>query len=263
MPIRFEPKGPLALITIDRPEAMNSLDPETNKELIEAWKRFGADEALAVAVLTGAGERAFCAGVDIKRLDDWYASVPKERRREIWNREPGLGGLTRNLDVGKPVVAAINGHCLGGGLELALACDIRIASSKATLGLPEARWGILPGQGGTQRLPRAIAPNLALEMILTGEPITAQRAYEIGLVNRVVEPAAVLPEAIRVAELIARHNAETTRRAREAILRGLELPLSEGLRMEQDLADPLRDKAQGREKRREFGATAPAVDARR
>jgi E-phenylitaconyl-CoA hydratase len=174
MPVHFESEGRVAWVTLDRPEALNAIDPESHAALVAAWKRFRDEEGLRVAVLTGAGSKAFCSGVDLKRMGEFYRSVPVEQRLEVWRREPGIGGITRNLDLEKPVLAAVNGVCLGGGLELALACDIRIASDNATFGLPEVKWAIIPGQGGTQRLPRAVPPSLALEMILTAEPIDAR-----------------------------------------------------------------------------------------
>jgi E-phenylitaconyl-CoA hydratase len=252
MQVRFEVEGPVARIVLDRPEALNTIDPDMQRELLGAWSRFRDEEALRVAVLTATGEKAFCAGVDLKRMGELYGAHPAHRRREAWNREPGIGGITRNLDPGKPVIAAVNGHCLGGGLELALACDLRVASENATFGLPEARWAIIPGQGGTQRLPRAVPPNIALEMILTAQPIDAQRAYQIGLVNRVVPLAKLLPEAMALATTIAKHPPRAVRHAREAVWRGLDLPLDQGLKLEQDLADPLRDSEDNREARKAF-----------
>lgn len=250
MAVRWEVHGHVVLLTIDRPEALNAIDPETDAVLTEDWHRFRDDESLRVAVLTGAGERAFSAGVDLKRMGELYG--PPERRREKWIRGPGIGGITRNLDVGKPVIAAINGYCLGGGLELALACDLRVASENATFGLPETKWAIIPGQGGSQRLPRVIPPNIALELILTGATIDAARAYALGLVNRVVPLPRLLPESLELAESIARQPPRAVRHAREAVLRGLELPLDQALRLEQDLADPLRDSEENREARAAF-----------
>ncbi len=253
MPVRFEVEGHVARITLDRPEALNAIDPEMHRDLLGAWKQFRDDGALRVAVLSGAGDRAFCAGVDVKRMGELYAKESPQQRREVWNREPGIGGITRNLDPEKPVIAAIHGYCLGGGLELALACDIRLASEDASLGLPELNWAIIPGQGGTQRLPRVVPANVALEMILTGKPISATRALAVGLVNRVVPRAQLLPTALEIAAMIAQFSPRAVRHAREAVLRGLDLPLAEGLKLEQDLADPLRDSPENREARKRFG----------
>ena len=240
MPVGFAVEGPRAVITLNRPEALNAIDPETDSDLVRAWERFRDDPALRVAILTGAGGRAFSAGIDLKRLADFYREASPGERRERWLRAPGLGGITRNLDPGKPVLAAIHGYCLGGGLELALACDVRIATPQSVFGLPEVRWGIIPGQGGTQRLPRTIPPGVALEMILTAGTIGAARAYEVGLVNRLVPRTRLLAETRRIADRIAEMPPTAVRRAREAVRRGLDLPLPDALRLEQDLADPLR-----------------------
>jgi E-phenylitaconyl-CoA hydratase len=257
MPVHFKTDGHVAWITLDRPEALNAIDPESHAALVAAWARFRDAEDLRVAVLTGAGTKAFCSGVDLKRIGEFYHSVPRERRVELWNREPGIGGITRNLEVGKPIIAAVNGLCLGGGLELALACDIRLASANATFGLPEVRWAIIPGQGGTQRLPRAVPPAIALEMILTGRPIDAARAAEIGLVNRVYPRSRLQAEARAMAGAIVAHPPRAVRAALMAVRRGLVLPLAEGLRLEQELADPLRDSPDNLEARAAFREKRP------
>lgn len=246
MPVRVVAKGPVLVVTLDRPEALNAIDPESHEELLAAWTRLRDDDELRVGILTGAGNKAFSAGIDLKRLADFYAESYPGERRHRWAERPGVGGLTRNFDPGKPIVAAVNGYCLGLGLELALACDLRLASPNAVFGLPEVRWGIIPGQGGTQRLPRAIPPNLAIEMILTGERITAARAYEVGLINRIVPLRRLRPEAQRVAERIAGFSPQAVHHAREAVRRGLDLSLLDGLRLEQELADPLRGSAENR-----------------
>lgn len=253
MPVRFEGARGVAHIVLDRPEALNAIDPDLQRELVQAWERFRDGDEWRVAVLSGAGERAFSAGVDVKRIGEFYGRQPPHRRRQVWNREPGIGGITRNLDPGKPTIAAIHGYCYGGGLELALACDIRLAAEGSRFAFPELNWAIIPGQGGTQRLPRAVPANVALEMILTAEPIGADRALQVGLVNRVVPKEELLPTAMAVAEKIAAFSPAVVHRAREAVLRGLDLPLAEGLRLEQDLADPLRDSPENREARQRFG----------
>ncbi|MCI4330835.1 MAG: enoyl-CoA hydratase-related protein [Thermoplasmata archaeon] len=257
MPVGFEIEGHVAWITLNRPEALNAIDPESHADLVAAWKRFRHDEALRVAVLTGAGDKAFCAGVDLKRMGEFYAGAAGGQRLEVWNREPGIGGITRNLEVGKPVIAAVNGICLGGGLELALACDIRVASENATFGLPEVRWAIIPGQGGTQRLPRAIPESVALEMILSGQPIDAKRAASVGLVSQVYPLARLRAEAGAIASTIAGHPPRVVRAALDAVRRGKALPLAEGLRLEQELADPLRDSPDNREARAAFREKRP------
>ncbi|MGD0587657.1 MAG: enoyl-CoA hydratase-related protein [Thermoplasmata archaeon] len=257
MPVHFETDGHIAWITLDRPEALNAIDPESHAALVAAWERFRDEDDLRVAVLTGAGTKAFCSGVDLKRMGDFYRNVPAGRRVEVWNREPGIGGITRNLEVYKPVIAAVNGMCLGGGLELALACDIRLASANATFGLPEVRWAIIPGQGGTQRLPRTVPPAAALEMILTARPIDAKRAYALGLVNHVYPFSRLQREARAMAKVIVAYPPRAVRTALAAVRRGLSLPLVEGLRLEQELADPLRDSPDNREARAAFREKRP------
>jgi (E)-benzylidenesuccinyl-CoA hydratase len=257
MPVRFETDGHVAWITLDRPEALNAIDPESHASLVAAWERVRDEEDLRVAVLTGAGTKAFCSGVDLKRMGDFYQNVPANQRVKVWNRVPGIGGITRNLELGKPVIAAVNGVCLGGGLELALACDIRLASANATFGLPEVRWAIIPGQGGTQRLPRTVPPAVALEMILTARSINAQRAAAIGLVNHVYPLSRLRAEAGKMAKTIVAHPPRAVQAALSAVRRGLSLPLVEGLRLEQELADPLRDSPDNREARAAFREKRP------
>lgn len=241
MAVEFVREGPLVIVTLNRPAQLNAIDPETSEALVRAWQQFAEDPALRCAVLTGKGSRAFSAGIDVHRLEDFYRERRPGERLERWLEEPGLGGITRNLDPGKPIVAAIDGYCLGGGLEIALACDLRVATPRSTFGLPEVRWGIIPGQGGTQRLPRTVPLGVALEMVLTGRPVSARRAYEVGLVNLLVAPSRLLAEARRIALDIAEKPPEAVRRARAAVREGLGLPLEEALRLEQRLADPLRD----------------------
>ena len=255
MAVQFDVAGAVARSSLDRPEALTAIDPETHRALVKAWVRFRDTDSLSVAVLSGAGEKAFCAGVDVKRMGEFYEAYPDGERRAAWNREPGIGGLPRNLDPGKPVLAAIHGYCLGGGLELALACDLRIASADAVFGFPEVALGLIPGQGGTQRLPRLIPPSAALEMVLTGERIGADRALALGLVDRLVPHRGdLVPAAMALAGRISTQPQQAVRRAREAMWRGLDLSLPEGLRLEQDLADPLRDGAENRAARARFVA---------
>lgn len=252
MSVRFETSGAVAVVTIDRPEARNAIDPATDRALAEAWGQFRDRAELRVAVLTGAGDVAFCAGADLRSVGEFYRALTPSQRLARAEAEPGLGGLTRNLAVWKPVIAAVNGYCLAGGLELALACDIRIASESAVFGLPEVTWGIVPGAGGTQRLPRAIPLGAALELILTGERITAAEAHRLGLVNRVVPPDRLLPEALAVAERVARNGPLAVQAAKQAVYRGYHLPLDEALRLEQLLAEPVRQSEDAREGPRAF-----------
>jgi len=250
--VRFETDGAVAIVTIDRPEVHNALDAETSDALVRAWLRLRDDDALRVAIVTGAGERAFCAGADLRGVGDFYRSLSSAERLRRSEQTPGLGGITRNLVVDKPIVAAVNGHCLAGGLELALACDLRIASENASFGLPEVTRGIIPGAGGTQRLPRLVGPERALDLILTGRRIDAREAERIGLVSRVVPLASLRSEALAVASAIAANAPLAVRAAKAAVWRGLDLSLGEGLRLEQLLAEPVRQSEDAQEGPRAF-----------
>lgn len=232
--------GHTLVVTIDRPQARNAISLEMGRELTDAWRSFAGDDGLRVAILTGAGDKAFCAGADLKEVGAWYASMTPLERRRLAETEPGLGGITRNLDPGKPIIAAINGACLAGGLELALACDVRIASESATFGLPEVKWGLIPGAGGTQRLPRSIPESMAMEMLLTGDPIDAATALGVGLVSSVVPGDRLVDEALALARRVAGNAPLATQAVRAAARRGRDLPLSAGLRLEQHTAEPLR-----------------------
>lgn len=187
-------------ITIDRPGSMNSLDEQTDDLLANVWKDFEGDDELRVAVITGAGPKAFCAGADLATL------IPSFRQKVLDGQDVTWafgGGLARGLDLSKPVIAAINGHALAGGLEIALACDIRLCSPNATFSLAEVKWALIPGAGGTQRLPLVVPMTHAMEMLLTGDPIEAETAVRIGLVSRIVSQEALLPEAMALAKKIA------------------------------------------------------------
>jgi E-phenylitaconyl-CoA hydratase len=240
MSILYEQKDRVVTITINRPEAMNAIDPETHFALIDAWVRFRDDADAWVAILTGAGEKAFSAGADLKRMIPPPAGAVAGRVRGRGHNDYGLGGITRGLEIWKPMIAAINGHALAGGLELALACDLRVAAEDATFGLTEVRWAIMPGAGGTQRLPRAVPLARAMELILLAEPISAAEAHRIGLLNRVVPLAELMPTARRWADTLCERGPLAVRAAKEAVIRGLSLPLSDGLRLEAFLAGTLR-----------------------
>lgn len=241
MGIVTERRDDVLFVRIDRPETRNALDLAMNRELAEVWRTLRDDPALRVGVVTGTGDKAFCAGADLKEIGAWYASMSASERLAHGRDNPGLGGITRNLDARKPVIAAINGACLAGGLELALACDIRVAAEGATFGLPEVRWGLMPGAGGTQRLPRAIPMSIAMEMILTAQPIDARRALSAGLVSAVVTRDELEGSAMELASRIAANAPLAVQAARFATLRGRDLALEDGLELEQLYADPLRE----------------------
>jgi E-phenylitaconyl-CoA hydratase len=251
--ILFERSSHIATITINRPEAMNALNSAVRRGLAEALTSFRDDAELWVAIVTGTGERAFSAGADLVEMS---TRGREDFRDAFW--EQGTPGINRGLDVGKPVIAAINGYCLAGGLELALACDIRIAAEHAQFGLTEVTRGIIPGGGGTQRLPRLIPLGAALELLFTGERIPAAEALRLGIVNRVVPASEVMAEALRLAERINQNAPLAVRAVKEAALRGLDLPLEQGLRIEAFLSRVVRDTEDSREGPRAFAEKRPA-----
>ncbi|HWB69162.1 MAG TPA: crotonase/enoyl-CoA hydratase family protein [Solirubrobacterales bacterium] len=220
--LRYERIGAAGVITIDRPERRNAVDGATAELFRGALGDFEADEGARVLVLTGAGGEAFCAGADLKALD-----------LDV-DHPDGPMGPTR-LTPSKPAIAAIEGWCLAGGVELALWCDLRIATEGSTLGLFERRWGVPLVDGGTQRLPRAIGMGRALELILTGRPVGAEEAGRIGLVNEVVPAGAHLERALELAEKIASFPQETMLADRRAAIEGFGLPLAEGIELERRL----------------------------
>ena len=214
--ILYETKGSVAKITINRPEAMNAFDLETARVMAERLQEFDADAALRVAIITGAGDKAFCAGADLKKM---HGGTHDGGINELWDFER-QNRLGQRLQTVKPVIAAVNGYCLAGGLELALGSDIRIASTNASFGSPEVRWSILHGFGA-MRLPQTVGMSVAMEMLLTGERIDARRAYEVGLVSRLVEPAALMRTAEEMAQKIASNGPLAIRVTKELAWRGL------------------------------------------
>lgn len=240
MIVEFEKLGHTAIVTLNRPEVHNAINFEMSRALAEAWTEFRDNEDLWVAIVTGRGEKAFSAGADLHNLGEFYRGTTPMQRRHRAEIQPGFGGLTRNLRLWKPTIAAVNGFCFGGGLELALACDIRIASENAQFGLTETSWGIIPGAGGTQRLPRLVPVGIALEMIFTAKRIDAQEAYRIGLVNQVVPLENLRKAAMEMAERICANAPLAVQTAKLAVWQGLDLTLEDGLRLEQVLGEPLR-----------------------
>jgi len=224
MKVIFEKKGHVAYVTINRPERLNACDFETYARLAEVWREFRDDPAMRVGILTGAGERAFCAGSDIKSN---YVERP--------GQEPADSPFTVMFDLYKPIIAAINGHANGGGLEQALACDIRVAATHAQFGLGEVRLGWLPGGGGTQRLPRLIPLGRALQMLYTGNRIGADEALRLGLVDHVVPMGELMSKCEEIAAEICKSAPLGVQRIKQAALRGLDMPLADGLRLEREL----------------------------
>jgi enoyl-CoA hydratase len=227
--ILYEKKDGIAYITFNRPKVLNALNRRTVEELRDALLDARADEAVRALILTGAGEKSFVAGADIGEL----AVQTPVQGKEFSLYGQGVFHLLETM--GKPSICAVNGFALGGGCELALSCTIRIASKTARLGQPEVKLGILPGYGGTQRLARLCGKGMAHELCLTGEMITAEEAQRIGLVNRIYEPAELIPAAEAMAKKIIANAPLAVKYTMEAIERGVEMPLEEGLFLEATL----------------------------
>lgn len=226
--VEYKKEGRIGFITLNRPEVLNAINQELSRDLSESLKTFRDDPEVWVAIISGAGERAFSAGADIRG----FKPGPRDREAQ--------GERVRADQVYKPVIAAIHGYCLGGGLETALTCDIRIAADNARLGLPEIKVGVIPGGGGISRLPRFIPRAKAAEILLMGQHIDAQEAYRIGLVNKVVPRDQLMATAIQWATLICEAGPLQTRAVKEAMLRGYNLPLDESLKLERYMSDKIR-----------------------
>lgn len=221
--ILTEIDGPVGIVTLNRPKVLNALSHELMEELTHALLEFDANDDIRVMILTGS-ERAFAAGADIAEMQDETAiGIMLKNRFATWDK-------VRN--VRKPIIAAVSGYALGGGCELMMSCDIVIASETAQLGQPEINIGVIPGAGGTQRLTRVVGKHKAMEMILTGKPISAKEALEFGLVNKVVPIELYLEEAKKMAHEIAKKSPVATRMAKEAVLKTFETSITEGLEFE-------------------------------
>lgn len=217
--IKFEKRGNIAIITFNRPEAMNSVNSQLWLETGTALKEFDQDPNLWVAVLTGAGEKAFSAGADLKEIAAGGIKTTDEMK------EWGFAGIVRN-NISKPIIAAVNGFALGGGSEIALSCDLIVASERASFGLPEVKRGLIAAAGGLLRLPRQIPQKVAMRAILTGNPITAAEAKQWGLVNEVVPHEQVVEEAIKLAEEICENAPLAVKASKEIVYRGLDSTIS-------------------------------------
>jgi enoyl-CoA hydratase len=224
--LRIERRDAVTLLFVNRPQVMNAINRETLAEIADATRAFISDPAQGALIVTGNGEKAFISGADINELAPLGPAAAEEISRfgqmvvELLERSP------------KPVIAAVNGYAFGGGCELALACHMRLASDNAVMGLPEVKLGIIPGYGGTQRLPRLVGPGRALELILSARNVKADEAERIGLVNRVVPQAQLLDEAVKLAQAILKNGPLAVEAALECVVRGMQLPLDQGLRFE-------------------------------
>lgn len=233
--VRYRKQGHIAYVTIDNAERENCITAQVDHDLWEVWRDFRDDPRLYVAILTGAGTKSFCSGSDLR---DYVATIA--RRSPEWNRRrahegPNLGGITKGITVWKPIIAAINGYCLAAGMELAMACDIRIAADHATFGVANRRWNVGAESGLTQRLPHIVGLGVALDLLITGRWFGAREAHRINFVSRVVKRARLMDECTALAQRICQYPQSSLRTDKEACIRGLGLTLEEGLRLETTL----------------------------
>ena len=253
MTIRFERRGHVAVVTIDRPEAMNSIDGPTRAALRRAYAEIAESTEIRAVLLTGAGDRAFCTGADLKK------TMPTGDSMAVEEFGTGTDHLLAGFPTDTPVVCAINGYALGGGLEIALMCDIRIASETAQLGLPEVRVGSIPGSSGTQMLPRIVGRAQALRLILTGDRIDAAEALRIGLVSEVVAPAELQQRGLEIAERIAANAPLAVVAAKKLVTQALDVPVDSGIALERYAFGLLRNTEDRVEGRSAFAEKRPPV----
>lgn len=243
--------GGIAVITLNRPEQRNALDAEHYAALSSAWERVRDDEAIRVAIVTGAGDKVFSAGADLKT---WIGR--EQPLAELWQTQAGML-LNRGLEIWKPVIAAINGHCLAGGMTLMLATDMRVCAEGVSFALSEVKRGIIAANGGTQRLIDQLPHAIAMEMLLTGEPIDTASALRFGLVNRVVPRAQLMDAALELARRVAANAPLAVQAAKELALRGREGGMAAGLRFEQFVQNILRHTDDAVEGRTAFAEKRP------
>ena len=237
----------VATITFNRPEAMNSIDVPTREELYRVWDRLKVDDDVRVVIITGAGDRAFSTGADLKKT-----MPPKESFAELMWMHDNPGTFLHKFGLDKPIIAAVNGYALGGGMELALACDICIAADTAKFGITEARIGSVPGSGGVQRLPRSVSKSDAMLMILTGDIVDAHEAHRMGFVSKVVPLAELMPTAHAIANKIKDNAPLSVRALKRSILMGMDMPLAHALEMDKYVYGLLRDTEDRIEGRKAF-----------
>ena len=230
--IQLEKRGSVWLFVIDQSEKMNALDFEGNDELTALWRDFASDGGARVAVVTGAGDKSFCAGADLKKYTMPFATLPAMEFRHKYTNGPGFAGITRGMEINKPVIAAVNGYAMSGGLELALAADIRFCSPNAQFAFQDVRWGFHPCDGGCIRLPQIVGLGHAMELILSGDRVDAEHAYRIGLVNRIIPAECLLEETLQYADGLAARAPLAQQAAKEVVLAAYGKALEDALRME-------------------------------
>ena len=230
--ILYESQGHVRIVTINRPDKMNSLDFAANDALAAALEEFDADGDARVCVLTGAGSKAFCAGADLKTYTMNFGGRPLPEFRQKYTNGYGIGGITRNMEIWKPVIAAVNGFAISGGLEISLACDMRFCSPNAEFAIQDVKWGFHPCDGALIRLPWIVGLGNAMEMFLSGDRIDAEHAFRIGLVNRIVPQETLLEETVAYAEKLATRAPLAQQLGKEVMLRSLGRTVEDGLRFE-------------------------------
>jgi enoyl-CoA hydratase/carnithine racemase len=254
--VLFEKRNHIAYITFNRPQVHNSFNPETIVRLAQAWKQVNTDDEIRAAIVTGAGNVAFSAGADLGRLIPLFTGARKPEdewdERLLADRRQGDAALLRNYDVDKPVIAAINGFCIAGGMELIQATDLRVASENASFGLQEVKWAIIPAAGSLARLQRQIPYCKAMEILLTGNRIDAQEAWRIGLVNYVVPQDRLMARAEELASTIAANGPLAVRKIKEAVRRTSGRPLEEAFKIENEIARDVMRSEDAREGPRSF-----------
>jgi enoyl-CoA hydratase len=256
MSIIYLKREHIAYITLNRPEAHNSIDPETAVQLLEAWKDYRDDNNCHCAIITGAGNRSFCSGMDLGKMIplDTGARQPENDADRAVLENPQLvdEAILRDFILYKPVIAAINGFALAGGMELVQGTDIRIAVESASFGLPEVKWAITPKGGSTVRLPRQVPYSSAMEIMLTGEFITAQEALRIGFINKIVPADQLITSAEAIAHRIVKNGPLAVKAIKESVIRTTGMPLEKGLILEKELAAPIYSSKDAKEGPRAF-----------
>lgn len=258
MSVDFSLDSGVAVVTLNRPEAMNAIDYPMRREIQQIWRRIDEDDDIFVAIVTGAGDRSFCVGSDLKRTPP-----PKQSFAEQNFGERANDSLTATIETDKPLICAFNGYAMGGGLEIGLACDIRIASDNAKFALSEVRVGTIPGSGGTQRLPRLIGRSDAMLMLLTGDTVDAAEALRVGLVSKVVPFDELQNTAMQIARRIVDNAPLAVRAVKRLVVQGSDLPLAHALEAERNAWGILRDTDDRREGRAAFAEKRKPVYRRR
>lgn len=242
-PLIYEKKGSIAYLTLNRPEAHNAIDPEMILELAGAWEDYREDSALRCAILTGSGEKTFCSGADLAKLIPLFTGAKKPEtdadKRILADSTLAWKALLRDVELSKPIIAAVNGDAIAGGFEFLYATDIRVASQQARFGLQEVKWSIFPAGGSSVWLPRQMPYARAMEMLLTGELISAAEAYEYGFLNRIVSPLRVMEEAEKLAKIIVKNGPVAVSAVKKAVLSNVGRTLSKGLANEMEYALPV------------------------